>query len=233
MLKSKIEKFNKLNKKYKIIVASSTVIIAIILILLSVTIVMQINKTIMKSRRQEIKEFSYKIYNLNEAFDEAETVITFENEKKISSVTYTNNENKEITVNPKNKNKVAIDYKMKDFTTYNFKVTFEDSTSKEYTIDFEIPRIKGEYTLNNGIYVNEPDITTGFNKEVTRYMYLDENKNLLPGNWINGEKPTNWYNYSNQEWANIYAENDGIGSYYVWIPRYCYKIDSENSVSRK
>lgn len=228
-----IKKLEKLNKKQSIKLAFILIVSLIIIIALLTTATIQINRAIKQARKQEIKEFSYKIYAVNEDFDEVETVVTFENEKKIASVTYINNENKEITVNPKNKTKVAIDYKMKDFTTYNFKVTFEDSTSKDYILDFEIPRIKGNYTLNNGIYVNEPDVTTGFNQEKTRYMYLDNNKNLVPGNWLNGAKPENWYNYKEQEWANIYAENDGIGSYYVWIPRYCYKYDTENSVSRK
>lgn len=228
-----IKKLQKLNKKQSTKLAFIVIIFSIILIALVTTAVMQINKVIKKSKMQEIREFSYKIYSLNEDFDEAETVVTFQNEKEISSVTYINNENKEITIYPKNKNKVAIDLKMQDFHRYNFKVSFEDSTSNEYTLDFEIPRIKANYSLNNGIYVNEPDVKTGFSTDKTRYIYLDNNKNLVPGNWINGEKPDNWYNYKEQEWANIYAENDGIGSYYVWIPRYCYKIDNENSVSRK
>lgn len=228
-----INEFNKLARKQKYKLAFILIICLIIIIAVLTNVAKQINKKINKTKRQEMKEFSYKIYSLNEDFDEAETVVTFENEKKINSLTYTNNEEKEITIYPKNKNVIALDYKMKDFTTYTFKVIFEDYTSKDYVLNFEIPRIKGNYTLNNGIYVNEPDVTTGFNQEKTRYIYLNSDKNLVPGNWLNGEKPPNWYNYKEQEWANIYAENDGIGSYYVWIPRYCYKVDNENSAKRK
>ncbi len=59
---------------------------------------------------------------------------------------------------------------------------------------------------------------------------MNDDKNLVPGNWITDEEPIKWYNYKKQEWANIYVESSGIENYYVWIPRYCYKIDTQNSV---
>lgn len=40
-----------------------------------------------------------------------------------------------------------------------------------------------------------------------------------------------WYDYKEKKWANIYVENEGRESYFVWIPRYCYKVDVENSTS--
>lgn len=227
-----IEKLNKLDKKQRYKLAFILIIFSITVIMLLATAIVQINKAIRKAKKEEIKEISYSITKINED-DSAQVLVIFENEKKISSVTYTNEEKKDINIYPNNKNKVAFDYKMQDGNSYSFNASFEDGSSKEYTINFEIPRIKGNYILNNGVYLNEPDVTTGFSSDNTRFMYLDDNKNLVPGNWINGEKPENWYNYSKQEWANIYAENDGIGSYYVWVPRYCYKIDTENSVTRK
>lgn len=230
-MSNKLNELKKLNKKQKIKLAIIIIIVILIVIALLTVTVNQIRKIIQNTKKEEIKEISYKIYSLNEDFDEAQTVIIIQNEKQIKQINYISNENKELSIYPKNKNKVAIDYKMKDLTTYNFKVIFEDSTSKDYEIDFEIPRIQGNYNLNNGVYVNEPDVTTGLAKDKTRYMYLDEYKNLIPGNWLSGEKPENWYNYANKEWANIYSENEGIGSYYVWIPRYCYKQDLENSTS--
>ena len=35
------------------------------------------------------------------------------------------------------------------------------------------------------------------------------------------DEETEWYNYKEQEWANAIDEN---GSYFVWIPRYAYRI---------
>ena len=54
---------------------------------------------------------------------------------------------------------------------------------------------------------------------------------MVPSNWINKKPDSDWYDYKNQKWANIYVENEGIESYYVWIPRYVYKQDTENTVS--
>ena len=35
-----------------------------------------------------------------------------------------------------------------------------------------------------------------------------------------------WYDYSAKKWANAKVEVDGVESYFVWIPRYAYKITS-------
>ena len=37
---------------------------------------------------------------------------------------------------------------------------------------------------------------------------------------------TEWYDYSAKKWANAKVEVDGVESYFVWIPRYAYKITS-------
>ena len=47
---------------------------------------------------------------------------------------------------------------------------------------------------------------------------------MVPGNWIIKSPDDDWYDYKNQQWANLYVESDGIESYYVWIPRYVYKV---------
>lgn len=53
-------------------------------------------------------------------------------------------------------------------------------------------------------------------------------------NWIeltsasSQEEWDNWYNYSNKNWANAKSAD---GSMWVWIPRYEYKIESDDSIS--
>ena len=54
---------------------------------------------------------------------------------------------------------------------------------------------------------------------------------LVPGTWINKKPEDDWYDYKNQKWANLYVESNGIESYYVWIPRYAYKVDNEKSTT--
>jgi hypothetical protein len=113
-----------------------------------------------------------------------------------------------------------------------------DINGQEYQVISDIV-VKGED--NNVIYANG---TIGGNndegeEEPTYTDYsLSEGVNkpkLLPGmtaiKWDgvteqvvdNPNTDTSWYNYSNQEWANAKTSD---GSYWVWIPRYAYKIIS-------
>ena len=53
-----------------------------------------------------------------------------------------------------------------------------------------------------------------------------------PGNWITDEADySKWYNYKESKWANLYVESGGPEVYYVWIPRYCFKLDQDNQTS--
>ena len=81
----------------------------------------------------------------------------------------------------------------------------------------------GEWNETKG--VNTPALKG--NMELVRY----EN-----GQWIEDETGTN-YSYvagsgtadnNSSEWANARVTIDGVDSYFVWIPRYEYKIDSDN-----
>lgn len=84
-----------------------------------------------------------------------------------------------------------------------------------------------------------PDLT-GFVRENTYIEIYDKANNRfneVPLTEINdlkafGQK-NNWYDYDNQVWANIKVVNDGIETWWVWIPRYAYSItgSSENSTT--
>ena len=68
-------------------------------------------------------------------------------------------------------------------------------------------------------------IQTGFNKDVTYYVTYDEagGEILTP---ITSAPPSNWYDYNNQKWANIVVKGNGKTAYFVYIPRYIYKLDN-------
>lgn len=59
---------------------------------------------------------------------------------------------------------------------------------------------------------------------------------MTPVKWINDfeydtdKDDADWYNYDNQKWANA---KDGDGNYWVWIPRYTYKIDKDENGNDK
>ena len=217
-----------INKKVLIITVSIILAILVIGIILFKT--GTIDKIINIFKKEELVEFEYDIYSVSGNIGTVKVI--FRNENGIDKIEYPEKAGEEkFEIYPEGQNQVAIDYEMEDFKEYKFKLTDVKGTEKEYIVNFEIPRINGVYTFKNGIYVNEPDISTGFVKEKTRYLYLNDDGNLVPGNWVTDTAPDNWYDYKEQKWANIYSEVDGIENYLVWIPRYCYKVDTDNSVT--
>jgi len=94
-----------------------------------------------------------------------------------------------------------------------------------------INNIDGNYENVNGVYLCTPKLNQGYDKNYTRYLKTNGNDKLVVGNWISKKPDSDWYDYKNQKWANIYVEANGVESYYVWIPRYVYKLDSTNQRS--
>ena len=221
-----IEKIKKQSKAKKII------LILVAIILISVCIV---SATIQITRQIKISQLENKPlleYEIKQKIDSKkyQILVKVNSTEGIESIKYVNQNNKEIQLNPNGKLTVGIDYVAEDNKDYNFTIKIKGKEEKTETLHFEIPRIQGKYTLNNGLYVNEPDLT-GYNENYTRYLNVDNTGNLVIGNWINQEKSENWYNYKNSQWANIYVEKNGLETYYVWIPRYCFKLDQKSERS--
>lgn len=83
---------------------------------------------------------------------------------------------------------------------------------------------------------NPPNIT-GFNKDTTYYVgwnlanspyQIEESKNL------NQIAPSNWYDYTAEvkQWANVKTTGGGNDCYWVWIPRYAYKVPQKSSTEQ-
>ncbi|MBR6689494.1 MAG: hypothetical protein IKL68_05710 [Clostridia bacterium] len=85
---------------------------------------------------------------------------------------------------------------------------------------------KAAFEKRGNIYYNTPDLT-GFNPEKTFFVSYDADGNEKIGNNISKKPPENWFDYENKEWANVVVVNESIGTttYFVWIPRYAYKVD--------
>lgn len=107
---------------------------------------------------------------------------------------------------------------------------------KKWCQDIQIPILEfsaptgivvrnGNYELVNGIYLCTPKLDEGFEVEKTRYLELNANGKLVPGDWITDKPQESWYDYNKSKWANIYIENNGAEVYYTWIPRYCFTLD--------
>ena len=72
--------------------------------------------------------------------------------------------------------------------------------------------------------VNEPDVS-GFNAETTFYVTYDGNDNEHSTIPVTEDAPADWYDYGDSKWANIVTRNNGLETYYTWIPRYEFKLD--------
>ena len=105
--------------------------------------------------------------------------------------------------------------------------------SEEYNL------IKSEATLVevDGITYYEPNLS-GFDLDTTNIVYYEvgeniENSILVPAKeYLDGGKSRTiekdgttyeFYNYNAQKWGNILVEKNGIKTWWVWVPRYCYK----------
>lgn len=102
----------------------------------------------------------------------------------------------------------------------------EESVLAEY--EDELSRYTSNDSWDNG--VNKPELMTGmtavnFEKNEITKVYKT-NLNLEN---TNNEKNT-WYNYEDKRWANaITKDNDGnITAYWVWIPRFAYRIHKDD-----
>ena len=223
----------KINIKEKIKKHKKIVILIIVIILIFACIIPITNIINRQNQIKEIKDKPLLEYEVTKKVEnnKYEILVKINNENGIETVKYTKPyTNKETQLNAHNKIIVGIDYVAEDKKDYEFKIKLVGEDEKTEILHFEIPRIKGNYTLSKGIYVNEPDLT-GYNQNYTRYLDITADGNLTPGNWVNGDKPENWYDYKNSQWANIYVENNGLETYYTWIPRYCFKLDQENQRS--
>ncbi len=67
---------------------------------------------------------------------------------------------------------------------------------------------------------------SNLDKENTYYVYWDENGQEHSDIPISKSPPKNWYDYSQKRWANIVTKANGQIAYWVWVPRYAYKLNN-------
>lgn len=80
---------------------------------------------------------------------------------------------------------------------------------------------------------NEPKLS-GFNTESTYYVTWNLSNSpytIIETTNLNGNPPIDWYDYTSgqNKWANIKTTGGGNDCYWVWIPRYAYKVPDRES----
>ena len=85
----------------------------------------------------------------------------------------------------------------------------------------------GSFDFEEG--VNTPD-TSALPLETTKYVTWNYNEtDSIYEEQISDIIPSNWYNYSNGEWANIKTTGNNLEAYWVWIPRFAYKLPESST----
>ena len=83
-------------------------------------------------------------------------------------------------------------------------------------------------TLNkDSSYNNYYDTLHKVNKPNTKNLPMENIKYLVWDEYSLKEDatvPENWYDYENGKWANIKTNANGLEAYWVWIPRFAYKL---------
>lgn len=134
------------------------------------------------------------------------------------------NENNISMVLDKNGNSLSLDAEGKtkieigeDGDEYTFYVIDTEKNIRKHSFKYVPP--------------GRPNLS-GFNVNTTFYVTYDANGNeesIIP---IGEKKPVSgWYDYDNQMWANVVTRNNGDEAYFVWIPRYMYKLNTETQRS--
>ena len=90
-------------------------------------------------------------------------------------------------------------------------------TVKRKTGEVKENEFVADGSWNGKSHVNTPKLLKGMTG-----VYWDDNGQEVD---VTKDNQENWYNYSEQKWANAKTED---GSYWVWIPRYEYKINSND-----
>lgn len=225
-------KLKKIKKSNRIIIGIS--IVSLLIIIISFSLVRNViisNKE--KSKAEELSKFSWetKIFTVNDDYTYTfMCLVTVQEVEGIETIKY-EKDGEEITVNGNGKQKVGIDFSAIENTDYEFKIKPVGKAEKKEILNAK-RKVSGAdtYKLINGVYVNTPFLEN-FNSKYTRYLTVKDENTLTPSNWIFDDEPQNWYDYNNQKWANVYVEAEGVEAYYVWVPRYVYKLDQDTQRS--
>lgn len=123
-------------------------------------------------------------------------------------------------VNYKGKKPIQICVTVKegnvDSGTFQFDKYIVEYKNKKAKVNSDLDKVECEVTASDSAFnlnkgVNTPQLSEG----------------MIPIKWVDGVETittiddSEWYDYTNKLWANAKTKD---GSYWVWVPRYAYKI---------
>ena len=95
---------------------------------------------------------------------------------------------------------------------------YEDELNKY--VSRNVKTLQADGSWNDTKKVNSPQLMEGMTG-----IYWDKDGNEIE---VTANNQDSWYDYNKQEWANAVTKdsNGNVTGYWVWIPRYAYKIES-------
>ncbi len=111
-----------------------------------------------------------------------------------------------------------------EFSIVCGKLEYKGTDDLKIQIAKDMGVIAGVVTVNE-VAVNSPDISY-LPESTTHAITYDLSGNPQTMTLSIAKTDTTWYDYSttNKKWANIRTSNNGNEAYWVWIPRYAYRI---------
>ena len=113
-----------------------------------------------------------------------------------------------------------------NYSATNVKFTNDDGT--EVSLKEKLDELNGKSSL----IANEPDVSK-FDKSNTKYVSWSLSDDTYSENLtdMTSTEPADWYDYTAGEnrWANVKTTGGGKNCYWVWIPRYAYKVPTRSS----
>ena len=152
-------------------------IIAILVLIATITAVITIPQIITKIQAEKNTLMSYEIIN-QVTEGEYKILITIKSDEGLEYIKLPDGDTLKIT---DQRTKVSLDYKVEEEVKYDFVIKQVGKDEVTESICKEVQKIQGDYALVNGVYSNKPDLT-GFQSKYTRYMYENEQGNMTPGN---------------------------------------------------
>lgn len=125
----------------------------------------------------------------------------------------------------------------KIYHSYGVAILGKGVDAPDEEIDENIIEDESEVIEVGEIKYYEPDLT-GFNKTTTKIIYYTADFTAYTecsvDDYIANSKPNTlnnrtFYDYKNKIWANIKTNARGLDAWWVWVPRYAYKIENNKS----
>jgi hypothetical protein len=104
-----------------------------------------------------------------------------------------------------------------------------DETVLTHVSELGVGVINGLVTVN-GLTFNKPDISylpEAAAKAIKWSTNIGGTETLI--SLSVADTDTSWYDYTAKKWANIKTSNNGNDAYWVWVPRYAYKINNPHT----